>query len=87
MNHKVMPKARTIGIKYEISSSFFVLYPLTSWGIKPIDVTAPANNPNNSNEVESMGHIAHLLVRIKTFQKCKIGFCMKYNMHTLSLGP
>lgn len=69
MNQSDMPNAKTIGIKYETSSSLLVIYPLINCGIKPIDVTAPAINPMISSNVESIFITHHPLYFIKDFQK------------------
>ena len=54
ISQSVIPIARTIGIKYDISSSFFVLKPLIIWGRKPIDVIRAAVSPMSSIVVESI---------------------------------
>jgi hypothetical protein len=44
-NQSDIPIARTKGIKYDMSSSRFVLYPWISCGMNPTEVIAPAANP------------------------------------------
>ena len=55
--HRNAPIATNITKYFETSSSFFVLYPLTIWGIHPERIKTPAAIANIEIEISSKAKI------------------------------